>query len=105
MNTLRIRHGGGGGSGIARDRGRSATAVLVGLAARAAAISLLQSAGIVLIARASPWALLTAFLISWQWASNSRAVVDYRIRGSRTAYAVGGCCGTALTLAVAWWMG
>lgn len=67
-------------------------------------MSLLQAAGVVLLARRSWWACLTGFLISYNWISAARDGVDYRMRGVRTAYALGGCCGTATVLLVAWWL-
>ncbi len=76
----------------------SPSARLCNLFLRAALMSVLQSGGVVLLAGRSPYALATAFLISYQWSSNSRAIVDHRLRGSRVAYGLGGAAGCALTL-------
>jgi hypothetical protein len=61
-------------------------------------MSLLQSAGVVLLAQHSPWALATAFLISYQWAGNSRAIVVGRSRLEQVAYGLGGLAGAGVTL-------
>ena len=66
-------------------------------------MSLLQSSGVVALASQSYAALITAFLISYFWAGNSRAVVDVRIPGSRVAYGLGGACGALTTLIVVGW--
>ena len=76
--------------------------VYVRLGVRAAIMSSLQSAGVVLLAQRSPWCLLTAFLISWLWIANTRDSVDYRQPGVRLAYASGGMVGCALVLLAAW---
>ena len=65
---------------------------------RAAVMSALQSAGVVLLAQRSPWCVLTAFLISWLWIANTRDSVDYRHPGVRLAYALGGASGAGLVL-------
>ena len=75
--------------------------VLMALFWRAFAMSLLQSSGVVLLARHSPWALVTAFLISYLWISATRLSVDHRQRGTRVAYGLGGFAGAAVTLTVA----
>ena len=79
-------------------RDSSASAHLVNLCLRAALMSLLQSAGVVLLARHSPWALATAFTISYWWASNSRTIVLGRSRVEQVAYGLGGALGCGLTL-------
>lgn len=81
------------------------SAVLAGLFLRALLMSLLQSAGIVLLARGSLLSIGTAFLISALWIGNARVSVDHRIRFSRLAYGAGGAAGAGLTLLVAWWTG
>lgn len=75
--------------------------VFVRLGVRAAVMSSLQSAGVVLLAQRSPWCLVTAFLISWLWIANTRDTVDYRQPGVRLAYASGGMVGCGLVLLVA----
>lgn len=79
-------------------RPRYASAHLVNLFLRAASMSLLQSAGVVLLAKHSPWALATAFAISYLWAGNSRAVVVGRSRIEQVAYGLGGLAGASITL-------
>jgi hypothetical protein len=76
------------------------SAVLAGLFLRAFTLSLLQSAGIVLLAAHSPYALCTAFAISYLWLGATRAGVDHRIYGSRIAYGLGGASGCLVTLVV-----
>lgn len=71
---------------------------LLNLFFRAALISLLQSAGVVLLARHSWWGLATAFCIGYQWAGNSRAIVVGRSRVEQICYGVGVAAGTAVTL-------
>ena len=68
---------------------------------RAFSMSLLQSLGVVLLARHSWWSLVTAFLISYLWIANTRLSVDHRQRGTRLAYGLGGCLGAAVTLSIA----
>jgi hypothetical protein len=75
------------------------SAVLANLFLRAFTLSLLQSAGVVLLAAHSPYALGTAFAISYLWLGATRAGVDHRITGSRIAYGLGGAAGCLVTLA------
>ena len=74
------------------------SARLVNLFLRAASMSLLQSAGVVLLARGSAYSLVTAFLISYLWAGNSRAIVVGRSRAEQVAYGCGGLIGAGITL-------
>ena len=76
--------------------------IWIGLAWRAYLMAILQAGGVALIAHGSWWAGLTGFLISYNWASASRAVSDHRIEGSRVAYGVGGSLGTLTVLTVAY---
>ncbi len=78
----------------------SPSAHLVNLCLRALLMSCLQSAGVVALAHRSPYALGTAFLISYFWAGNSRVIVVGRSRVEQFAYGIGGMAGCALTL---WW--
>jgi hypothetical protein len=78
----------------------SARQIWAGLCGRAYLMAILQAGGVYLIAHGSLWAGLTGFLISWNWASASRAVNGYQGRGVRLAYASGGALGTLTVLAV-----
>jgi hypothetical protein len=82
---------------------RPVVSPLVRLFCQAYLLSVLQSAGVVLLAAHSPYALATAFAISWTWINATRSSVDHRVPHSRACYALGGMCGTATTLLVAWW--
>ena len=75
--------------------------VFVRLACRSFLMATLQAGGVWLIAQGSLWAGLTGFLISYNWATASRDVADYRIRYSGIAYGVGGGLGTFTVLLVA----
>jgi hypothetical protein len=79
--------------------------VYLALFGRAFCMSLLQSAGVVLLAKHSMWSVVTAFLISYLWISATRLSVDHRERGTRIAYGLGGGMGAAVTLAVAGLLG
>jgi hypothetical protein len=79
----------------------SASAVLAGLFLRAFTLSLLQSAGVVLIAHLHPAALATSFMINYLWIGATRQSVDYRQPWTRAAYGFGGMCGCLVTL-LAW---
>jgi hypothetical protein len=74
--------------------------VLAGLFLRAFVLSLLQSAGVVLIAQLHPASLVTAF--NYLWIGATRQSVDYRQPWTRTAYGLGGMCGCLVTLLAAW---
>ena len=76
------------------------SARLVNLFLRAAFMSLLQSSGVVMLAKHSSGALVTAFLISYFWAGNSRAINAGRSRAEQVAYGLGGLAGAGVTL---WW--
>lgn len=73
-------------------------AILWRLFRRAFAVSLVQAAGVVLIAQSSPFALCTAFAINWLWIGNIRDGTDYRQPSVRWAYALGASCGTGAVL-------
>lgn len=78
--------------------------ILFRLFLRAAAMSTMQSAGVVLLAQYSLAAVVTSSLIAWNWIGASRDSVDYRLPWSRFWYGAGGGAGAALVLAAARWL-
>jgi hypothetical protein len=65
-----------------------------GLFARAYLISVLQSAGVLLISNESLAAGLTGYLISRLWFGNSQRANDHRTVWAARWYGFGGACGT-----------